>query len=134
MRCMRPTIGSHRLDCDLSINTLEQVDKILLGVKPNYEVEICFRIQDEVGVDVTTFLHKKCFKYEIAEQSKRGRCSQYCTQTSDCKRMQIVQSSLPFEVELSDYMYGLRLRGNRFECDIDAVMLTNVVRLPMYSR
>lgn len=131
---MRSTSATQRLNShqlrlhDLSINTSSNKSgKILLEVKPNYEVEICFRIQDEVGVDVTTF-HNYIKNYAsnmklLSNPSTGKNYSQYCTQTSDCQTHSNGSVKHTFGGWLSDYPCTvLRLKGgDRFECDIDAV-------------
>ena len=131
---MRTTSATQRLNRhqlrlhDLPWNTSsDKSGKILLEVKPNYEVEICFRIQDEMGVDVSTF-HNYIKNYAsnmklLSNPSTGKNYSQFCTQTSDCQTHSNGSVRHTFGSRLSDYPCTvLRLKGgDRFECDIEAV-------------
>ena len=144
---MRSTSATQRLNShqlrlhDLSINTSSNKSgKILLEVKPNYEVEICFRIQDEVGVDVTTF-HNYIKNYAsnmklLSNPSTGKNYSQYCTQTSDCQTHSNGSVKHTFGGWLSDY--HVQFCDSRGVIVSNAILtpfiLTNMVRLPMYSR
>jgi len=121
-------LNSHQLRLlDVSINTSSSKSgKILLEVKPNYEVEICFRIQDEFGVDVTTY-HNYIKNYAsnmklLSNPSTSKNYSQFCSQTRDCQTHSDGSVKHSTTGSLSDYPCTvLRLKGgDRFECDVEA--------------